>query len=252
MVISGIYTITCLINNKIYVGKTNNIYTREDDHFQSLRNNTHHNYHLQKAFNKYGEDNFVYEILIECDENILYSEEHYWCNMLNAHNRKFGYNIRPTHPEGRCGVSENTKILIANAFKKPIIVLSKDGIFIDKCESLEETCKKFNVGSSTVSKSINNKSKTYEKFVFVLEKDYDRSKDYKIIPKIKIYNRYTRTILMYDLNNVLLREFVSMTDAAKYINSEIYTLWRILNKRKGRKTEPKYEFKGYIWKYKQK
>ena len=33
-----------------------------------------------------------------CEKENAYSEEHYWCNLLNSHNREFGYNIAPTNP----------------------------------------------------------------------------------------------------------------------------------------------------------
>jgi group I intron endonuclease len=64
---SGIYIIKNLINNKIYVGSTcvtflNRIY----NHTLDLNRNKHCNKYLQRAWNKYGNDNFVFEILEIC------------------------------------------------------------------------------------------------------------------------------------------------------------------------------------------
>jgi len=96
--ISCIYTITNIVNNKVYVGKTNNFYYRISKHKYTLRNNSHINEHLQRAWNKYGEESFVFEVLEECCLDHLSSQEHYWCNLLDAFNYQVGYNIKPTHP----------------------------------------------------------------------------------------------------------------------------------------------------------
>jgi len=95
----GVYTITNLINNKVYIGYSINIKQRLNKHKYTLKSNIHGNIHLQNAVNKYGIINFKFEVLEECSENLLCSQENYWCNLLNVHNRKYGYNIAPTHPE---------------------------------------------------------------------------------------------------------------------------------------------------------
>lgn len=98
---SGIYTITNQIDNKIYVGYTNNFRYRYTDHVNDLKGNRHCNTYLQNAWNKYGKENFLFEILVECPEHLLVSEEHYWATLLNTHDDKYGYNILPTNPEGQ-------------------------------------------------------------------------------------------------------------------------------------------------------
>ena len=64
MRISGIYKIVNKINGKYYVGCSNNIYKRWEEHKRFLINGKHHNSHLQKSWNKYGESNFDF-ILME-------------------------------------------------------------------------------------------------------------------------------------------------------------------------------------------
>lgn len=72
----GIYRIKNIINNKSYVGQSKNLLDRKKQHFYYLRKNKHKNRHLQNAYNKYGEENFVFEILLICEEeNITYYEQ---------------------------------------------------------------------------------------------------------------------------------------------------------------------------------
>ena len=60
----GIYRILNLVTNKWYVGSSQNIWERWKDHRKALRCNNDSIY-LQAAFNKYGVENFILEILEE-------------------------------------------------------------------------------------------------------------------------------------------------------------------------------------------
>lgn len=113
----GIYTITNLVNSKMYVGLATNFTDRRCSHWEELRKGKHGNDHLQNAFNSYGENNFKFEILVECEEQFLYSEENYWCNMLDTHNRDKGYNIQSTNPYGKTRNSKETRNKISKALK---------------------------------------------------------------------------------------------------------------------------------------
>lgn len=60
-----IYRIRNLVNQKFYVGSTINMKERSRTHRNRLRNNKHHATHLQAAWNKYGEECFVFEVVEE-------------------------------------------------------------------------------------------------------------------------------------------------------------------------------------------
>jgi group I intron endonuclease len=88
----GIYQILNLINGKCYVGQSINLNTRENDHFSFLRKNKHWNIHLQYAFNKYEEKNFIFKILIYCESFELTKYETFFDNFYK--NLNLSYNIR--------------------------------------------------------------------------------------------------------------------------------------------------------------
>ena len=76
---SGVYFIKNIIDNKIYIGSSQNLRKRKNSHLCKLRKNKHHCSHLQYAFNKHGEDNFIF-IEIEYTDNLLNREQYYLDN----------------------------------------------------------------------------------------------------------------------------------------------------------------------------
>jgi len=62
--VSGIYTVTNKTTGRLYIGESLDIYRRwHDEHIPQLRKDRHYNKELQKDFNKYGEENFSFDIL---------------------------------------------------------------------------------------------------------------------------------------------------------------------------------------------
>lgn len=72
---TGIYEIRNKINGHIYIGSSSDIEKRWWRHKGFLKNGNHHSKHLQNAWNKYGEENFVFDIIMFCDEDRLLLEE---------------------------------------------------------------------------------------------------------------------------------------------------------------------------------
>lgn len=72
----GIYQIRNLINNKVYIGQSIDLRKRKSVHWNLLKNNKDTNIHLQRAYNKYGKENFVFEIVLYCEDyELLYYED---------------------------------------------------------------------------------------------------------------------------------------------------------------------------------
>lgn len=93
---SGVYKIVNIINNKIYIGSSINVVKRKSQHFSEFRNNTHKNPYFQKSFNKYGEENFKFEVIefVE-DKTKLVECEQYWIDFYQSFKSEYGYNLNP-------------------------------------------------------------------------------------------------------------------------------------------------------------
>ncbi len=75
---AGIYQIRNVHNNKIYVGSAKNLNIRWNHHRHHLRHGDHFNKYLQRSWDKYGEDAFVFEILLICDPSMgLFYEQRF-------------------------------------------------------------------------------------------------------------------------------------------------------------------------------
>ena len=89
----GIYGITNMINNKIYIGQSSNIQQRFIRHRWELNHNRHSNIYLQEDWNQYGKDNFIFTILEICSPDILIERETYWISCYGGINGNVVYNM---------------------------------------------------------------------------------------------------------------------------------------------------------------
>lgn len=87
-----IYCITNKVNNKKYIGKTNDaVEQRFKEHCAAIENERDYNRPLYRAFRKYGLENFSVKQIDEADsEELLSKKEIYWIDKLNTY--KNGYN----------------------------------------------------------------------------------------------------------------------------------------------------------------
>lgn len=93
---SGVYKITCKVNGKIYIGSSKNMHIRYNEHmsdFKIGRNSPR----MQNSWNKYGDENFTFEILETCEreKNIILEKEQFYLDKFESYDRNIGFNICP-------------------------------------------------------------------------------------------------------------------------------------------------------------
>ncbi|SRR6266568_2746318 len=89
---SGIYKITCTITGKFYIGSAMYLDKRRNQHFSDFHNGTHRNSKLQRAFNKYGEASFIFEVIEFVLSPFLLMREQHWLDKLQPFGER-GFNI---------------------------------------------------------------------------------------------------------------------------------------------------------------
>lgn len=92
-VVCGIYCIENSINHKKYIGQSIDIYHRWQDHKRKLNSGKHRNVYLQRAWDKYKENNFDFYVIETCDMSMLDDREVYYIDKFDCSNNKYGYNI---------------------------------------------------------------------------------------------------------------------------------------------------------------
>lgn len=193
---AGIYCIKNLINNKVYIGKSINIYERIRQHINLLnKESLDENRYLIKSWNKYGRDNFQYIVLeyLEIDETILKERELYWMEKFKSLNRNFGYNLRED-TSTNCIVSNETRELqsknrIQRYKNNPQL---RENISIHFKKFWKENPDKLKVMSEKVAKAITKYSiYQYDKHTKELVRVWDTLSDItKENPSYKKHNIY--------------------------------------------------------------
>lgn len=115
--ICGIYEILNTVNGKKYIGQSINIHKRYKGHISKLNQNTHHNQYLQNSWNKYGKENFTFNIIEQCDIDDLDELEKFYISYYKTCDRRYGYNIDDGGNSNKC-LSDETRRKISESHKK--------------------------------------------------------------------------------------------------------------------------------------
>lgn len=267
----GIYQLRNTKNEKLYIGSSCNLKKRKSSHFLLLRKNKHHSKKLQNAYNKYGADSFIFEVLEICSkENILLIEQQY----LDKYDvYKKGYNMsnianRPSHTNSRESIKkgietrrkngnfkfteehkENISIAlknsesfqkkireIANNRKKEVYQYNSQGELIDVFSCAEEASLKTGIYKRLIVKNLNKIQVHTHNFLFSYFSDFKTAsfKKERPTPKVKYIN-------MYDLNGNFIKQYNSAKEYGLEYNYNSDQISRYIKKQS--------TFKGHLISY---
>jgi len=111
---TGIYQIQSKIKpNRIYIGSSINVKYRWQIHLNCLRKNKHHSIKLQRHYNKYGEADLQFSVLLGCPKDGLISNEQFFLDIYKPY-----FNLCP-NAGSKLGSksSEETKKKISESHK---------------------------------------------------------------------------------------------------------------------------------------
>jgi len=237
MIKCGIYRIKNIINNNCYYGSSKNINKRWNRHKNELNKNKHHNVILQRAWNKYGENNFIFEIMEECAIDELLIKEQNYLNSDPIYNiglkSSGGDNI--TNNPNRKDIVDKIKKSVIDRYKK----LSKEEI-LQICSKPKDKNPNWKGGKSVkycdCGKEISPNNKTCikcknqygENNPFFNKKHSDNTKN-KIREK-RIGKYHGKQNLKFSIEGKI---YNSLSEASKDLNIPITTIrWRIKSNNK--------------------
>jgi len=262
---SGIYKITNLVNNKFYIGSSSCFYRRWDRHMYLLKNNKHSSIYLQRAFNKYGAQNFKFEViklcgkdeLLQCEQwyldelkpnynvsdlarggTVWWTEERRKAQSINRTGKKL--NITQQERERR---AENVKIA-HKAKKVEISQYTKNGVFIKNWECLKEAADFLKINSNGISAVL----KLKHNFAGGYRWTYKGEQLQPLIPSKRIYlkeqPKIRKPVIQYSLEGDYINEFDSLTIAQEQTGVHIASIVRQIQGKVKRAGKFKWKFKN--------
>ncbi len=203
---SGIYKITNVITQIVYIGKSKNVVQRKNAHFSALKLNKHNNQHLQNSYNKHGKDNFTFEVLEYCNiEDLAFKELHYLSLYKNNYNIIQTIDNRQNFPQimkDKMKLSKISKGLTKSIYSKNLTTGE-----IIKWDSVKESSLKLNVDRRGVQSILKKESYSLHGFTFSYDDNFTRKlkKDY------------------FSLINIVTNEevqFHSIREISKYLKTD--------------------------------
>lgn len=219
---SGIYCIENLVNGKKYIGQSCNLDWRWYDHKRRLIKQRHDNKHLQASCNKYGIDNFKFDIIEYCDEDKLNEREIYWISYYNTYLGD-GYN----------------QTLGGEGTRKVHTILQFDlnGNLIKEWDNGRIASQELNINATGIYGCCTHKYKSAGGYIWIYKEDYNDKDDLEWYFNKNNHNNCN--VIQYDLYG---REIKIWNNIAEIKNILGYNVIYCC-------LHTTYTSHGFIWKY---
>ena len=190
--ITGIYMIKNLKNGKVYIGQSVDVRSRWYAHKNDLRKKSHKNIKLQNAWNKYGEENFSFEVILTCPKEELNYNEKYYVTKYNSYkegyNMTLGGNDNTSYPKEFGEKISHTRNNFSKEKKEeirkknlavhmeeciPIYQLDLDGKVLKLWQSTRFAAYTLGINQSCIQSCLNLKRRTYKNSIWIREKDFE-------------------------------------------------------------------------------
>lgn len=214
------YTIYCIeniVNNKKYIGITCQLSDRKSQHKKHLSTGKHYNDYLQRSYNKYGKENFVFKILEKIKTNKYEASERelYWINKLKTLYTQEGYNIELGGYNGK--VNKQTIEKIRNSVVenqgKSILQYDLDGNFIREWNSISEASRESKLSIQNIMCCLKYKSKRAGNYIWrYFQEDYPT----KIKKHSNKLQSHQKKIIQYSLNGEFIKIWDCIGDACEF------------------------------------
>ena len=215
-VISGIYKIENLINHKVYIGQSKNIYKRWKSHINSYEKIKKY---LYSSMRKYGIENFSFEILIETYD--LNYWEMFLIQIYKSNDKNYGYNRNKGGDDvfSVKYVDEKEQNEIKEKFKKTMGLMSD-----------EEKQKKIDKMKNTIANRTEEEKQMYHDILVIAHSKTPKEvKESAVLKRKNTIDNWTKEEKDMHLKNYSISKsnFNLFCLNDKSINSQIY--WTKLN-----------------------
>ena len=172
----GVYQLTNIVNGNRYIGSSNNIRVRLWKHRALLRHNKHENQYLQNAWNKYGENSFVYSLLEVCTIDKQFEREQFYIDTLHPEynilskvdNSLINEESKNKMSKSRLEGFKNGTIKVTH--NTPVYVYNSSGEFVGYWESIAKAAKALNIDRECARKVLRGIYKQIKGYKLFLEK----------------------------------------------------------------------------------
>lgn len=267
--LSGIYAIVNQLNNHKYVGSSKNIRSRIYQHCYKLGKNVHHSIHLQRAYNKYGQDKFIVLILEICEpirDTLIFLEQKYLdlnpeyniaklascpAQLVQSQTTKDKRAAKLRGKKRSEEFKQRLSSITMNKTGKAVDQFDLDGNYLRTFNSTAQAsryCGDYTTRGVAIQYCCNKKAKQCHGFQWRWHSNNPSNIGKYISHSMDMIEKSKKKIYKYDTNDLFLKEYESISDAAREIGKPniIATCSNIVQCAKGNKQQAY----GFKWKYK--